>query len=138
MRAVTFQSMLRMSSPCSYSRTSSKSRPEPRNTLRYVPRSISSARTRACTSSWWICWTTARSSLSSPRPSRPPAKSRIRLGYGHPVQHPGDDGFGCDLFGLRLVRDDEPVAHDVERDGLHGVRQDVVATLEERVRPGGE
>src|SRR6185503_12546910 len=34
MRAVTFQSMLRISSPGSYSRTSSNSSPDPRNTLR--------------------------------------------------------------------------------------------------------
>src|SRR5436309_3209348 len=51
--------MLRMSSPGSYSRTSSKSRPEPRKTLRYVPRSAWSARMRALIST---CFTTRRTS----------------------------------------------------------------------------
>src|SRR5438874_2107347 len=58
-RAVTFQSMLRISSPGSYSRTSSKSSPEPRKTLRYVPMSASSARIRALIST---CLTSRRTS----------------------------------------------------------------------------
>ena len=41
MRAVTFQSIVRISSPGWYSRTSSNSMPRPRNTLRYCPASRS-------------------------------------------------------------------------------------------------
>src|SRR5437899_797713 len=58
-RAVTFQSMVRISSPGSYSRTSSKSRPRPRKTLRYVPTIASSARMRALIST---CFTSRRTS----------------------------------------------------------------------------
>ena len=47
MRAVTFQSMLRISSPGWYSRTSWNSMPWPRNTLAYSPPNTESTARRA-------------------------------------------------------------------------------------------
>src|SRR5438876_610812 len=113
MRAVTFQSMLRISSPGSYSRTSSKSSPEPRKTLRYVPMSASSARIRALIST---CLTSRRTSGGTcPRCG---AVAAVTLGDRYVVEDATDDHLGCDLLRLRLVRDDEPVPHDVQRDRL--------------------
>src|SRR5712691_8748808 len=128
-RAVTFQSMLRMSSPASYSRTSSKSRPDPRNTLRYVPTSASSARMRALIST---CLTTRRTSGGTGSARRTAAC--VMSGDRNVVEDPADDNLRRDLLRLGFVRDDEPMAHDVEDDRLHVVRQHVVAPIEERVR----
>src|SRR5687768_2361868 len=55
MRAVTFQSMLRTSSPCWYSRTSENSIPCPLNTERYSPEKseLTSPRVRSSRSLTW-------------------------------------------------------------------------------------
>src|SRR5437762_13692791 len=127
-RAVTSQSMLRISSPGSYSRTASKSSPEPRKTLRYVPMSASSARIRALIST---CLTSRRTSGGTcPRCG---AVAAVTLGDRYVVEDATDDHLGCDLLRLRLVRDDEPVPHDVQRDRLDVVGKDVVPAVKERV-----
>src|SRR6266568_7964785 len=133
MRAVTFQSMLRISSPGSYSRTSSKSSPEPRKTLRYVPMSASSARIRALIST---CLTSRRTSGGTP--PRCGAVGAVMLGNRYVVEDATDDDLGCDLLRLRLVGDDEPVPHDVHCDGLDVVGKDVVPAVKERVCPRRE
>src|SRR5437899_3625742 len=119
--------MLRMSSPGSYSRTSSKSRPDPRNTLRYVPTSASSARMRALIST---CLTTRRTSggTGSRRRSAACVISRDR----NVVEDAADDDLRRDLLRLGLVRHDEPMAHDRQGDGLRVVKHQLVAPTQER------
>src|ERR1700716_4267628 len=114
--------MLRMSSPGSYSRTSSKSRPDPRNTLRYVPTSASSARMRALIST---CLTTRRTSGGTG--SRRRSGACGISGDRNVVEDPSDDDLRRDLLRLGFIRDDEPVAHDVEGDGLYVIREHVIA-----------
>src|SRR2546425_4387696 len=133
-RAVTFQSMLRMSSPGSYSRTSSKSRPEPRKTLRYVHTSASSARMRALIST---CLTTRRTSGGTGS-ARGWAVACLTSRNRDVVEDAADDRLRGDLLRLGLVRHDEPMAHDVEGDGLYIIGQHVVASVEERVGPSRE
>src|SRR5205823_2924521 len=128
-RAVTFQSMLRISSPGSYSRTSSKSSPEPRKTLRYVPMSAASARIRALIST---CLTSRRTSGGTcPRCA---AVAGLTLRDRYVVEDATDDDLGCDLLRLSLVGHDEPVPHDIQRDRLDVVGKDVIPAIEERVR----
>src|SRR5213075_3102621 len=133
MRAVTFQSMARMSSPGSYSRTSSKSSPEPRNTLRYVPRRASSARIRALIST---CFTTRRTSggtgsrCGAAEAVTPKGPLRCRERDRYDLRR--------DLLSIRFVGDDEPMPHDVQRHGFDVIGQDVIAAVEERVRTGRE
>src|SRR5882762_6755378 len=128
-RAVTFQSMLRISSPGSYSRTSSKSRPEPRKTLRYVPTSASSARIRALIST---CLITRRTSGGTG--SRCGTVAAVILGDRYVVKDATDDDLRRDLLRFRLVGDDQAVAHHIQRDRLDVVRQHVVPAVEERMR----
>src|SRR5437899_11860675 len=82
------------------------------------------------------CLTTRRTSggTGSRRRSAACVISRDR----NVVEYAADDDLWRDLLRLGLVRDDEPMAHDVEGDGLHVVRQHVVAPIEERVRAGRE
>src|SRR5262245_48263552 len=84
MRAVTFQSMVRMSSPGWYSRTSSKAMPVPLKTLRYSPpsRSSTARRARSCKRRTWRM--TSRGSM------------RARKGIGF--------GAGQQASGARLLR----------------------------------
>jgi len=63
-----------------------------------------------------------------------PYEARRSLRNGYVVEDATDDDLGCDLLRLSLVGDDEPVAHDIEGDRLDVIRQNVVATVEERVR----
>src|SRR5438067_12214122 len=121
MRAVTFQSMLRISSPGSYSRTSSKSSPEPRKTLRYVPMSASSGRIRALIST---CLASRRTSGGTcPRGG---AVAAVTLGDRYVVEDAADEHLGCGLLRRRLVRDDVPVVRDSRRGRRAVVRKDVV------------
>src|SRR5438094_10347602 len=113
MRAVTFQSMLRISSPGSYSRTSSKSSPEPRKTLRYVPMSASSARIRALIST---CLTSRRTSGGTcPRCG---AVAAVTLGDRYVVEDATDEHLGCDLLRISFVLDDEQVTDAVQSERL--------------------
>src|SRR5258706_5689241 len=132
-RAVTFQSILRISSPGSYSRTSSKSRPEPRKTLRYVPTSASSARIRALIST---CLTTRRTSGGTD--SRCGVVAAATLGDRYVVENATDDDLRRDLLRFRLVGHDEPVPHDVQCDRFDVIGKHVISAIEERVRPGRE
>src|SRR2546428_7295313 len=128
-RAVTFQSMVRISSPGSYSRTSSKSRPRPRNTLRYVPTIASSARMRALISTCFTRRRTSGGTRSVWRRSIARVISRDR----DVVEDASDDDLWGDLVRFSLVGHDQPVAHDIERHRLDVLGKDVVAAIEERV-----
>ena len=77
-RAVTFQSMLRMSSPYWYSRTSAKLMPRPLKTEWYSPENTSFTRPRVAISIRRTCLRTSRGIM-------------IRLGHFHLAQHAVDD-----------------------------------------------
>src|SRR3989449_8005810 len=133
-RAVTFQSMVRISSPGSYSRTSSKSRPKPRKTLRYVPTIASSARMRALIST---CLT-SRSTSGGMRSLWCRSIVRVISGDRDVVENASDDDLRGDLLRLRLVRHDQPMAHDIERHRLDVLGKNVIASVQESVRSRGE
>ena len=84
-RAVTFQSMLRMSSPYWYSRTSAKLMPRPLKTEWYSPENTSFTRPRVAISTRRTCLRTSRGIMirspsivacgSACRPTNPPQES---------------------------------------------------------------
>src|SRR6185436_6167192 len=123
MRAETFQSMRRMSSPGMYSRTSEKAMPRPLNTEWYCP-AIRSRTSRSVTIS------ILRIFLSS---------SRVSMGLRHfdALEQLADDVLRGHLLGLGLVGDDDPVAEHVDADGLDVLGGDVAATAQEGVGPRG-
>src|SRR4030095_13950184 len=102
--AVTFQSMLRMSSPGWYSRTASNSSPRPRKTEWYSPAKRSFT-ARLATISMRRTWrtTSATEAASMPVPE-PPLRHRHRL------QDAADHRVRVDLLRLRLVGEDQAVA----------------------------
>ena len=70
-RAVTFQSMLRMSSPYWYSRTSAKLMPRPLKTEWYSPEKTSFTRPRVAISTRRTCLRTSRGIMVRPTAPRP-------------------------------------------------------------------
>src|SRR5262245_10313897 len=111
-RAVTFQSIARTSSPGTYGRTSSNSMPPPLNTDRYAP-AITSETWRPVTN--WIRLTACAISAGST------ATSRNR----DVLQDLRDDVVGRLALRLGLVADEDPVAQHVVRDRLDVVRRNV-------------
>ena len=59
-------------------------------------------------------------------------------GDGDPAEDRGSRSVGGDVVGERLEGQDEPVAHDVVGHVEDVLRQDVVAAADEGERPGGE
>src|SRR3954471_12464251 len=103
MRAVTFQSMLRTSSPGWYSRTSENSMPCPLNTERYSPVKSEFTSPRVRSSSSFTC---RRISGGTPVLT-PPSRA---LDFGEHLRH---DLVARDLFRLGLVRGEHAVTEDV-------------------------
>src|SRR4051812_19931891 len=145
MRAVTFQSMDRTSSPGWYSRTSENSMPCPLNTERYSPVKSEFTSPRVRSSSSFTC---RRISGGTPfdfvdgaraasgagdvirlPASRAPPRSRA-LDFR---QHPRDDHVARHLFGLGLEGGEHAMAQHVRRDRLHIVGGDERAAAQERV-----
>src|SRR6185437_6947925 len=144
MRAVTFQSMLRTSSPAWYSRTSANSIPCPLNTERYSPvkSELTSPRVRSSSSLTWRstsggtatfgCFATevgrGCSSRWSGRARRlrrlNSANATDYLRAWRPAPHALHDLVARHLFGLGLVGGEHAMAEHVGRDRLHVVRRD--------------
>src|SRR5262249_19631175 len=141
LRAVTFQSMERTSSPGWYSRTSENSIPRPRNTLWYSPENTSLTSLRVRISSLRTRRKFSRARLHGGGSSGP-WKVRFRKFIGGSgdldlVQDPLRHFLGRDLLGLRLVGDQDAVPQHVQRDGLDVLGRDVAAPAQERVGPRG-
>src|SRR4051794_13652909 len=122
-RAVTFQSMVRTSSPGTYGRTSSNSMPRPLNTERYAP-AITSDTWRPVTN--WMRLTAC--AISAGRT----ATSRNR----NVLQDLRDDVIGRLALRLGLVAGEDAVAEHVDRDRLHVVGRAVAAAGEHGLRLG--
>ena len=155
-RAVAFQSILRTSSPGSYGRMRSSSRPAPWPRPRWSPVIWPPTRRSSDSSS---C-RTSRSAIGpgpgrAGRPVAPADAGEVgartlragdrhavgstaisRRGAGTRVEDPLDDGVGGDPVGQRGVAQDQPVAQDVGRQGDDVGRQDVAAAVEEGHRAG--
>src|SRR6267154_6796492 len=138
-RAVTFQSMVRTSSPGVYSRTSSKSMPRPLNTEWYDPARLSLTMRRVRISSCrmplmmaLLDFVVSAGIGARARTSREP------LGHGKRVENFFHDVLGRDVLGLSFVGDGHAVTQHVERDGLDVLRDHVVAAVQERHGTRGE
>src|SRR5882724_11497424 len=109
MRADTFQSMSRMSSPGMYWRTSEKAMPLPLKTEWYWP-AIRSRTRRSVTIS------ILRIFRSSSRLSMGDVTVVGALGLGHldVLEQLAHHGLGGDLLGFRLVGQDDPVAQHID------------------------
>src|SRR5512145_2178066 len=112
MREVTFQSMVRMSSPGVYSRTSSNSMPRPLNTEWYSPARDSFTRRLVRIS---IRRTFFRISWELVDTGSAPWR---RSGDFDRIQDPLDDRLGGDVLRLGLVGEQDAVPQDVEGDRL--------------------
>src|SRR5690242_19497075 len=108
MRDVTFQSMLRMSSPNWYSRTSENSMPRPLKTEWYSPAIDSLTRRLVRISMRRTFFKRSAGSMALENPGAGGS------GDFDGVEHPLDDLLGRDVLGLGLVGQDDPVTHDVE------------------------
>src|SRR5215207_4687259 len=118
--------MYRTSSPGWYWRSPARSTPGPRNRLRYSPWSRPSRRRTTCQSRRWR----TRSGAG--------CDGMLSQGYGrrgNALEDRGQDPVRGDVLGQRLVRQDEPVAHDVGRHVEHVLGEDVPAAPEEGERP---
>ena len=124
MRAVTFQSMVRTSSPGAYSRTSANSMPRPLKTAWYAPPIPDS---RIARSSGSGC---AGSSGGSP--GRAWAHRDL-----DPLQDPVHDRLARDVLGLGLVGQQDAVAQHVLRDLLDVLGHHVAAAAQEGHGPRG-
>src|SRR5262245_30853247 len=122
-RAVTFQSIARTSSPGTYGRTSSNSMPRPLNTDRYAP-AMTSDTCRPVTN--WMRLTACAIS----------AGSMSGLRDRDVLEDLRDDVVGRLALRLGLVRDQDAVAKHVVRDRLDVVRRDVAAARQEGLRLG--
>src|SRR6185503_2661729 len=131
MREVTFQSMFRMSSPNWYSRTSENSMPRPLKTEWYSPPGTRSP-------GGWCGSRSAALSSGSLRGASltPPLVGRRASGDFDGIEHPLDDLLGRDVLGLGLVRQDDPMAQDVECNRFDVFGRDVAAAPDEGVRLG--
>src|SRR5688572_5632659 len=134
MRAVTFQSMWRTSSPGWYSRTSSNSMPRPLKALSYSPAS------RSVTTRWvriWIALIFWKSSGGSAWLMSVMLGAYGRSGDIDGVEDLLDDVVAGEVLGLGLVGDEEAVTEDVRADGLHVLGRHVGAPFQEGVHLGG-
>src|SRR4029077_18228730 len=128
MRADTFQSMSRMSSPAMYWRTSENAMPRPLNTEWYWP-AIRSRTRRSVTIS------ILRIFLSSSRVSMAGGRRGLRdLDVLEQLAH---HRLGGDLLGLGLVGQDDAMAKHVDADGLDVLGGDVAAVAQEGVGARG-
>src|SRR5882757_11309032 len=135
-RAVTFQSMVRTSSPGVYSRTSSKSMPRPLNTEWYDPARLSLTMRRVRISS---CRMPLMMALLDFVVSAGIFKSSHRLlGHRKRVENFFHDVLGRDVLGLGFVGDGHAVTQHVECHGLDVLRDDEVAAVQERHGARGE
>src|SRR6185312_11777958 len=130
MRAETFQSMSRMSSPAMYCRTSEKAIPRPLKTEWYCP-AIRSRTRRSVTIS--ILRMRLRSSRGNMTP-RTTDFSEALLRHFDPLEQLAHHRLGRHLLGLRFVGQDNPVPEDVDADGLDVLGGDVAAVAQEGVR----
>ena len=125
-RAVTFQSIRRTSSPGAYGRIIASSEPVPRRLERKSPASspstllpIETSRARSSPSA--IGPGPGRSGVGRARSvpafvirvSRSAHPGEVELWDGHRLQHLLENRVGADLFCERLVREDEPVPQRV-------------------------
>src|SRR5688572_29063901 len=124
-RAVTFQSIVRTSSPGWYSRTSLNSTPRPLKTLEYSPEKTSLTRWRV-----WI--SRSLTFCASSAMFMEGTSGDVEL-----LEDPADQIVGVDGLGFRLVRQDQPVTQHVVRHRLDVVGHDVRATAQKGVRLRG-
>src|SRR5207245_2945229 len=108
-RDVTFQSIVRTSSPNWYSRTSENSMPRPLKMEWYSPASDSFTSRLVRISIRRIFFRISAGSIGGRALREPGACSS---GDFDRVQHPLDDLLRRHVLGLRLVREDDPVAED--------------------------
>src|SRR6185312_3274452 len=125
-RAVTFQSMVRTSSPGVYSRTAANSMPRPLNTAWYEPTIPDSRIERVRIRIRRTFWSISRSSIGW---------APARLGNLHPLEHAVHDVLRGHVLRLGLVGEKDAVAQDVVGDLLHVLRHDVAAAAQEREGP---
>src|SRR4029079_18543777 len=118
-RAVTFQSMCRTSSPYSYSRRSAKSTPLPRNRLRESPCNRPSRRRTTVQSRRWR----TRSGAGGDAIIRTQRYDRGR----DPVDDGGEDAVRADVVRKGLEREHQSMTEHVEREVEHVLGQGVVA-----------
>src|SRR5262245_44487355 len=123
MRAVTFQSIVRTSSPGVYSRTAANSIPRPLNTAWYEPTMPDSSTLRVRIWMRRIFWKVSRSSIG--------------LRHLHPLEHAVDQVLAGDVLRLGLVAEQDAVAQHVVGDLLHVLGDDVAAAVQERDGAGG-
>src|ERR1700759_1593952 len=116
MRADTFQSMSRMSSPGMYWRTSENAMPEPLKTEWYCPAIRSRTRRSVTISIFRIFFSRSRVSMTG---------GARGLREFDVLGQLADDRFGRDLLGLGLVREDDAVAEHVDAHGLDVLGRDV-------------
>src|SRR3954469_23802311 len=125
-RAVTFQSIARMSSPGWYSRRFARSIPVPRNSVPYSPWSRPSRRRTTVQSRRWTTRSGAggNGGMVAERDGR----------RGDALEDRREDPVGRDVVRQRLVREDEPVAHDVGRHVEHVLGEDIPPAADEGER----
>src|SRR6202166_1732793 len=121
-RAVTFQSMVRTSSPGLYSRTSSKSMPRPLNTEWYSPARLSLTMRRVRISNCRMPLMMALVDLV--------VSAGMRSGHGESVEDLANHVLGADVFGLGFVSHGYTVAQHIHGDRLDVLRRDVVAAIQ--------
>src|ERR1022692_3234245 len=127
MRAETFQSIIRMSSPMMYCRTSENAIPRPLNTEWYCP-AIRSRTSR------WVTISIRRIRFKSSRGSMA-ALGCDALRNFDPLEQLAHHRLRRDLLGLGLVGEDHAVAEHVDPDGLDVLGRHIAAVPQERVRP---
>src|SRR5580765_5748745 len=144
MRAVTFQSMVRMSSPGRYSRMSTNSMPVPLNVERYSPTKVVLMILRVCRSIWRslrrISGDSMRSGSGLTWAGRATGPRRGCAGAGTSRdfdrgQDALDHVIGGQLLRLGLVGQDDAVPEHVRRQLLDVLRDDEAAALQERHGP---
>ena len=147
-RAVTFQSILRTSSPTSYGRTWASSVPSPSIDARWSPSRIPSTRRRT---SGRACGGARRA--AGPGPGGPASargeelddahdatswRTKSCSGTGTAASTRSSTASGDDVVRDRLVAEHEPVAEHVLHQLAHVLRDHVVAAAQQRERAGGE
>src|SRR5262249_28740887 len=136
MRAVTFQSMARTSSPGWYSRTSSKFIPCPLKTLWYWPPSVSLTSRLVRSSIWRIFLRISRGIMVLPGCSS--MERALVSRHRQLIKDLLNDRLAGLLLRLRLVGDRDPVTEDVHADAFDVLGRDITSALEKGVRFGGE
>src|SRR6202041_3197327 len=117
-RAVTFQSMVRTSSPGLYSRPSSKSMPRPLKTEWYSPARLSLTMRRVRISNCRMPLMMAFVDLV--------VSAGMRSGHGQGVENFAYHVFGADVFSFGFVSHRDAVPQHIHGDRLDVLRGDVV------------